>query len=113
MPRIPTGRPRGRPHGTGSLGEEQVRCTVRLPRTLYAPLESFAEGRYYTGSIPPLSACVRELLDHALACPQRRQAEAQQREERQREVQAILARWERLKAQEHTAPARHTEQDHG
>ena len=95
MPHTPTGRP----HGTGRLGEEQVRCTVRLPRPLYVQLESFAKGRHDPGSIRPLSACVRELLDHALACPQRRQTEAQQREKHQREVQAILARFRALEEQ--------------
>ena len=98
MPRKPTGKPLGRPTGTGRLGE-QVRLTVRIPRELYAQLEVFADGRHSTRGTPPLSSCVRELLAHALACPQRRQAEAQQREEHQRGVQAILARMRMLDEQ--------------
>ena len=99
MPRKRTGKPRGRPTGTGELGE-QVRCTVRIPVKLYQRLEAYADDRQSTSwSFLPLSACVRELLDHALACPQRRQAEAQQREEHQRELQDLVARLRELEEQ--------------
>ncbi len=72
MPRKPTGNPRGRPPGTGTLGE-QTRFTVRIPTELYARLEAFAEGRSYTRGTPQRAGCVRELLEHALLCPYKRQ----------------------------------------
>src|SRR5712691_2040600 len=70
MPRTPTGRPRGRPTGTGKLGEH-VRFTVRIPRALYDRLEAFAEGRRSPRGTPQLSWCVRDALAHYLVCPQR------------------------------------------
>src|SRR6266849_8466340 len=72
MPRTPTGNPRGRPTGTGRLGE-QTRFTVKIPRELYQRLEAFAEGRRSTHGTPQLAGCVRDALAHYLVCPQRRQ----------------------------------------
>ena len=69
-----TGTPRGRPTGTGRLGTDQVRVTVRLPRTLYARLEAFAAGRSSLrwSDDTRVADVVRDALDHYLACPQRR-----------------------------------------
>ena len=64
MPRKPTGRPTGRPTGTGHLDNPE-RITVALPGAMVARLEAYRHGR-------KLSACVRELLEHALTCPQAR-----------------------------------------
>jgi len=75
MPRKPTGNPTGRPKGSGTLGEV-TRFTLRLPTDLYQRLELFAEGRSYTRGTPELSGCVRELLEHALACPYKRQTKS-------------------------------------
>ena len=61
MPRQPTGKPRGRPKGSGELGESQ-RLTVRIPLALYERLTAFAEGRSYTRGTPQLAICVREAL---------------------------------------------------
>ena len=72
MPRKPTGRPRGRPVGTGKLGE-QTRLTVRIPLELYTRLEAFAETRRYTRGTPQLAECVREALEQYLAQPHNRQ----------------------------------------
>ena len=69
MPRQPTGRPRGRPKGSGELGE-QTRLTVRIPLALYERLQAFAEGRVYTHGAPQLAICVREALEEYLACRQ-------------------------------------------
>ena len=68
MPRTPIGNPRGRPKGTGRLGE-QTRFTVRVPRELYRRLEAFAEGRSFPRGTPQLGRYVREALEHYLACP--------------------------------------------
>lgn len=71
MPRQPTGRPPGRPVGSGAVLErEQTRLTVRIPATLYDRLEAFAEGLHFTRGTPQLSGCVREALEHFLVCPQ-------------------------------------------
>jgi hypothetical protein len=78
MPRKPTGRPRGRPVGSGKLGEEgtdHTRLTVRIPTPLYTRLEAFAEtDRYHHGN-PRLADYVRKALEHYLVCPHRRQTE--------------------------------------
>jgi len=49
MPRTPTGRPTGRPKGSGLVLTEadQVRLTVRLERSLYDRLDTYAAGRTY------------------------------------------------------------------
>jgi hypothetical protein len=76
MPRPPTGRPRGRPAGSGQLGEEGTghkRLTVRLPVELYDALEALAEREHYTREAPELARTVRTALEHYLACPHRRQ----------------------------------------
>jgi hypothetical protein len=72
MPRHPTGRPRGRPVGTGKLGK-QTRLTVRIPTDLYTRLEAFAAGRSFTCGTPQLAASVRQALEHFLSCPYKRQ----------------------------------------
>ena len=72
MPRKPTGNPRGRPRGTGHLGTPQ-RITVWLPGALYERLDAYAEGRHFHRGTPALAGCVRELLEHALACPYKQQ----------------------------------------
>ena len=69
MPRKPTGRPRGRPAGTGHLDNPE-RITVALSGEMHARLEAYRHGR-------KLAACVRELLEHALTCPQKRQTRPQ------------------------------------
>ena len=76
MPRQPTGRPVGRPKGSTKLGEH-TRLTVRIPTALYDRLEAYADGRSFArGGSPQLPACVREALEHYLACPQKRQTQA-------------------------------------
>jgi predicted transcriptional regulator len=76
MPRKPTGRPRGRPPGSGQLGEEgrgHKRLTVRIPTELYDALEAVAEQEHYTREAPELARTVRRALEHYLSCPHRRQ----------------------------------------
>jgi predicted transcriptional regulator len=76
MPRKPTGRPRGRPPGSGQLGDEGTghkRLTVRLPSALYDALEAVAEREHYTRDAPELARIVRTALEHYLTCPHRRQ----------------------------------------
>lgn len=73
MPRKPTGNPRGRPKGSGHIGEDQVRFTVRIPGELYSRFVAFAEGRSFTRGAPQLAICVRDALAHYLACPHKRQ----------------------------------------
>src|SRR6266446_2279797 len=65
MPRTPTERPRGRPPGTGILGE-QTRLTVWIPAPLYDRLEAFAAGRHFHRGRPQLARCVREALEEYL-----------------------------------------------
>ena len=74
MPRKPTGRPAGRPKGSGQL-EGARRITVWLTGEVYDTLHTYAEGRHYHRGDPELAACVRELLAHALACPYKNQTE--------------------------------------
>jgi hypothetical protein len=78
MPRHPTGRPRGRPTGSGRLGEEgqdHARLTVRLPTDLYTRLEAFAAGRHFHRGSPQLAGCVRDALEEYLTRHTRRQTE--------------------------------------
>jgi hypothetical protein len=72
MPRQPTGNPRGRPVGSGTLGP-QTRFTVRIPTSLFDRLEAYAEGRSYTRGTPQLARCVREAIEHYLVCLNKRQ----------------------------------------
>ena len=72
MPRKPTGRPSGRPPGSGQLADAR-RITVWLTGEVYDKLHTYAEGRHYHRGDPELAACVRELLAHALACPYKNQ----------------------------------------
>jgi hypothetical protein len=71
MPRKPTGRPAGRPPGTGHLDHPE-RITVALPAEMMLRLVRYSHGR-------KLAACVRELLDHALTCPTAPQQPSRQR----------------------------------
>jgi Recombinase len=72
--RYPTGRPRGRPVGSGGLGP-QTRLTVRLPTVLFDRLEAYAEGRSAARGTPRLDRArwVREAILHYLACPHKQQ----------------------------------------
>jgi hypothetical protein len=73
MSRHATGRPPGRPPGSGRLGKVK-RVTVQLPEALYVRLDAYAEGRSSArGDVPQLPACIREALEHYLVCPQKRQ----------------------------------------
>jgi hypothetical protein len=65
MPRQPTGRPRGRPKGSGELGE-QMRLTVRIPKGLYERLEEYVGRKHYPRGAPQLAVCVREALEEYL-----------------------------------------------
>jgi hypothetical protein len=76
MPRTPTGRPRGRPAGTGQL-EAPKRLTVWLNGETYAKLEAYAAGRSYTRGTPALAVCARQAIEHFLACPQKHQPQPQ------------------------------------
>lgn len=77
MSKHATGRPPGRPPGSGRLGKVK-RLTVHLPEALYARLAAYAEGRSSArGDAPQLPACVREALEHYLVCPQKRQTQPQ------------------------------------
>ena len=77
MPRQPTGRPVGRPKGTTKLGT-YTRITVRVPTALYDRLDAYAEGRSFArGGSPQFAACVREAIEHYLACPQKHQTQPQ------------------------------------
>jgi hypothetical protein len=63
--------------GTGTLGE-QTRVTIRIPTALYERLEAYADGRSFVrGGTPMFAACIREAIEHYLACPQKRQTRPQ------------------------------------
>ena len=66
MARIRTGRPAGRPKGSGTLGEVR-RITVHVPRGLYERLASYAAGRSFAKGTPQLAICVREALEEYMA----------------------------------------------
>src|SRR5215831_10165156 len=66
MPRQPTGRPRGRPAGSGHLGEEgqgHTRLTVRIPQQLYDDIKDIT----YTTEAPDMAQTVRHALEHYLS----------------------------------------------
>jgi predicted DNA-binding protein len=73
MAKNPTGRPRGRPPGTGFLGEQTTRYTFRLPSALIDRLEAFAAERTFTRGTPKIAVCVREALEEYLARHNKRQ----------------------------------------
>lgn len=73
MGRIPTGKPKGRPKGTGRLGEHVTRLTVRIPDDLYQRFAAFADGRTFHRGDTQLADSVRDALAHYLACPHKRQ----------------------------------------
>jgi metal-responsive CopG/Arc/MetJ family transcriptional regulator len=68
MPRKPTGRPTGRPTGSVHFANQE-RIAVVLPGEMAERLDAYCQGR-------KRSTCVRELLEHALTCPQKRQTQA-------------------------------------
>lgn len=72
MGRKPTGKPRGRPVGTGVLGEH-TRFTVRIPTPLYDRLKAYASGKGMSPEDPHLAESVRQALEHFLGCHSQRQ----------------------------------------
>jgi hypothetical protein len=42
---------------------------------MYDKLESYADGRHFHRGEPQLASCIRELLEHALACPYKNQTQ--------------------------------------
>jgi hypothetical protein len=60
-------RRRGRPPGTGQLGADQVRVTVRIPQALYLRLALRAYHR--DSAAPEVAACVREAIEAYLTQP--------------------------------------------
>jgi hypothetical protein len=68
MPRQPTGFPRGRPKGSGALGEH-TRVTVRVPELLYSNLRFEFPDR-------ELADLAREALAHYRVCPHRHETRA-------------------------------------
>jgi hypothetical protein len=68
MPRTPTGRPRGRPKGSGIMGD--VRLALRLPSALTQQLTTYAKARSDAG-LPrsSVSDVCRDALEHWFACP--------------------------------------------
>jgi hypothetical protein len=72
MPRKPTGNPAGRPKGSGTLGDDQVRLGLRVPSSLYERFAAYAEGRSFTRGTPDLSPLIRQAMEHFLACPDKR-----------------------------------------
>jgi hypothetical protein len=72
MPRKPTGRPRGRPPGSGQL-DHPKRLNVWLGGETYARLEAYADGRSFARGTPAVAVCARQAIEHFLACPQKHQ----------------------------------------
>ena len=72
MARKPTGRPRGRPPGTGEL-DSPKRLNVWLSGETYARLAAYADGRSFARGTPELAVCARQAIEHFLACPQKHQ----------------------------------------
>jgi hypothetical protein len=106
MARKPTDEPRGRPKGTGILGE-QTRLTVRIPTPLYDRLEAFAAGRHFHRGRPLLARCMREALEeyldrHSHRQP-RTQAEASLESPRPRAAARLEAAQDRVTAPMDTA----------
>lgn len=54
--------PKGRPKGSGALGHDTCRLTVRLPLSLYQRLTAYACGRSAEASEAELSPYVREAI---------------------------------------------------
>jgi hypothetical protein len=59
----------GRRFGTTTLGEEQVRVTVRLPKALYDNLATLSRRRFY-GRYLMLGEVIRRALTHYVECPE-------------------------------------------